>query len=175
MEVHDNLRVRMARPKRFSWVKFLIVLVTIFLIVAGAIYAYAYMALQPMAKAESNVQKTVSQKTTLTNLHNVTVDDRNGMVYAVLGQDSAGQQKVALVQGQHGTVTTFDFGNGLSRTDLLKRIKAKYNPKKVYSANLSLYQKTLVWEIIYESQNGDMNYLTMDYKTGTVYRAINGI
>lgn len=175
MEVHDNLRVRMARPKRFSWVKFFMLLILVVLLIGGALYAYATLALKPMATAEKNVQTIVKQQTDLTNLHDLTVDYRDGATYAVLGQTPSGQQKVAIIQGKKGSVQTFNYGNGISKSDLLDKIKSKYQLKKIYSANLSIYQKTLVWEISFEDQNGHLNYVTMDYRTGAVYRTINGI
>ncbi|GAP00184.1 hypothetical protein [Fructobacillus ficulneus] len=176
MEVHDNLRVRMARPKRFSWLKFWLITGTVIVLICAGLYTYAYISLRPMAKAEDQVQKVVSQKTDLTNLHNMTVDYRNGTTYAVLGQDD-GTNKVAIVQGegQDQKVKTFKYGNGLSHADLISKVKTDYKSKKIYSANLSVYQKTLVWEVSYEGKDGGLNYLTIDYKKGTVYRAVYGI
>ena len=50
-----------------------------------------------------------------------------------------------------------------------------YQPKKIYSANISEYKKTLVWEVSYKGQNNALNYLTLDFKTGKPYRVINGL
>ncbi|MCO0831612.1 hypothetical protein NFX39_00685 [Fructobacillus sp. W13] len=175
MEIHDNLRVRMARPKKFSWSKFIAIIVAIAVVIIAALAFYAYLALRPMAKAESNVQTVVKQKTNLQNLHDMTVDYRDGATYAVLG-DENGKQKVAIIHGKSKNVKIFDYGNGISPSELKKRLKGDdYLASKIYSANLSEYQNALVWEVSYRDEGDSLNYLTMDYKTGTVYRAVNGI
>ncbi|MDD9139283.1 hypothetical protein H7198_06735 [Fructobacillus sp. CRL 2054] len=174
MERHDNLMVNMARPKRFSWSKFIAILVTIAVLIFAAFAFYAYMALRPMAKAESNVQTVVSQRTSLTDLHDMTVDYRDGATYAVLGSEK-GKSKVAIIHGKKGKVQVFDYGNGISKAELKQKLQTDYHPKKVYSANLSEYQGALVWEISYQAKDGSLNYLTMDYKNGSIYRAVNGI
>ncbi|MBS9335869.1 hypothetical protein [Fructobacillus papyrifericola] len=174
MEIHDNLRVNMARPRRFSWSKFFVIALTIFILLFAAFAFYAYMALRPMAKAESNVQAVVKQKTSLTNLHDMTVDYRDGSTYAVLGSEN-GQSKVAIIHGKEKKVHVFDYGNGLTRNQIKQLLKNDYQSKRIYSANLSEYQNTLVWELSYQAKDGSLNYLTIDYKNGTVYRAVNGI
>ncbi|MBS9337892.1 hypothetical protein [Fructobacillus parabroussonetiae] len=174
MEIHDNLRVNMARPKRFSWSKFFVIAPAIVIVLFAAFAFYAYLALRPMAKAESNVQAVVRQKTSLSNLHDMTVDYRDGSTYAVLGSEN-GQQKVAVIHGKENKVHIFDYGNGLTTAQIKQRLKNDYQSKKIYSANLSEYQNVLVWEISYQAKDGSLNYLTLDYKTGTVYRAVNGL
>ncbi|MBS9339091.1 hypothetical protein G6R29_05585 [Fructobacillus sp. M2-14] len=175
MEIHDNLRVNMARPKKFSWSKFIAIVVAFLVVIGAALAFYAYLALRPMAKAESNVQAVVRQKTKLQNLHDMTVDYRDGSTYAVLGTE-AGKQKVAIIHGKDKNVKVFDYGDGITPKQLKARLESdEYQAKKIYSANLSEYQNTLVWEISYKDEGGSLNYLTMDYKTGTVYRAVNGI
>lgn len=174
MERHDNFRVQMARPKRFSWSKLIVLILAFVAVLAAAFAFYAYLALRPMAKAESSVQRVVKNKTSLTNLHDLTVDYRDGTTYAVLGTQN-GHQKVAVLHGQNGKVQLFDYGQGISKKTLSKKIKNEYAAKKIYSANLSEYQNALVWEISYQGKDGSLNYLTLDYKNGTVYRAVNGI
>lgn len=174
MERHDNFRVQMTRPKRFSWSKFVVVILAALILLAAAFGLYAYMALRPMAKAESTVQRVVKDKTSLTNLHDLTVDYRDGTTYAVLGTQD-GKQKVAVMHGKNGQVKVFDYGKGLSEKSLKNKLQDQYAAKRIYSANLSEYQNTLVWEVSYQSKDGSLNYLTLDYQNGTVYRAVNGI
>ncbi|MBS9334809.1 hypothetical protein LQZ24_01985 [Fructobacillus sp. M1-13] len=174
MEIHDNLRVNMARPKRFSWSKFFVIILAFVIVIGAGLAIYAYLALRPMAKAESNVQAVVKQKTQLTNLHDMTVDYRDGSTYAVIGSEN-GKEKVAIIHGKSSKVKVFDFGNGMTKVQLKAKLKGDYQAKKIYSANLSEYQNALVWELSYQGKDGSLNYLTLDYKNGTVYRAVNGL
>jgi len=72
-------------------------------------------------------------------------------------------------------VKTYNRDNGLTDKQLRQLILTNYKPKKIYSANISEYKQTLVWEVSYKGQNNTLNYVTLDFKTGKSYRVINGL
>ncbi|MDF7637095.1 hypothetical protein PT274_02280 [Leuconostocaceae bacterium ESL0958] len=175
MEVHDNLRVQLGKKKRFSWAKFFLIAFLLLFLFVLCLWGYGKLALRPMDKAARQTQALVSEQTKLTNLHHLTVDQRNGTTYAVLGTNPSGQSEVAIVQAGSRKVRTFDQKGALSQAAVVDLVNKRYHPKHLYSANRSYYEHALVWEIAYEDKDGQLNYLTLDYKTGKVYRAINGI
>lgn len=174
MQFRENMRIGQ-RPKRVMWSKIIIVAVAIIALLAVLGAGYTYWALAPMRSAESRVEKIVHQKTDLVNLNQITVDYRDQTTYAVVGENAKGQQKVAIVQDSSQKVRTFPRSDGMSNQQLTKLLNDRYQPKRIYAANISYFKGVPVWEVSYTGDNGRLNYLTLDFKTGKAYRVINGL
>ncbi|CAK8054071.1 hypothetical protein [Eupransor demetentiae] len=175
MQFNENIKIRSRRRRRVRWSKIFMLIIAFLLVIALLLVGYAYWAMTPMSSAESRVEHLVRSKAGFVDLDQLTVNYRQGTTYGVVGTNAKGQKRVAIVQGDSNKVKTFPRSAGMSNAALKQLITTKYHPKKLYEANISMYKGVLVWEIAYENQKGQLNYLTLDFKTGKPYRVINGL
>ncbi|MDF7626891.1 hypothetical protein OZX65_04595 [Leuconostocaceae bacterium ESL0723] len=176
MQYRESIHIRQQRRhQRRRWTKVLWITLTVIGVIAVLLLTYAYSALWPMVTAQGSAEHLVKEKTNIVKFSQVTVNYRDGTTYGLVGQTASGDQRVAIVQDGSKQVKTFPRSAGMSNAALQKLLDDKYHPKRIYEANISYYKGVLVWEISYESKNGQLNYLTLDFKTGKPYRVINGL
>ncbi|HCH59975.1 hypothetical protein ACQ7EN_02120 [Leuconostoc lactis] len=176
MQFKDDIRIRQRqRRSRVHWARIWFVGAGIGIVVAAITLGYFYVSLSPMRQDEARLQKLLKAKTDIATVKQISADYRKGTTYAVVGTTARGQEKVAIVHGNSSRVTVYDRRDGMTNQQLGQLLLKTYQPKKIYSANISEYKKTLVWEVSYKGQNNALNYLTLDFKTGKPYRVINGL
>lgn len=176
MQFKDDIRIRQRhKQKSVHWSRFWFIAAGIGIILSALTICYFYVSLTPMRRDESRLQRFVKVKTDIATVQQISVDHRQKTTYAITGTTASGKQKVAIVHGTSNQVKTYDRHNGLSDKQLRQLILTTYKPKKIYSANLSEYKQALVWEVSYKGQNNTLNYVTLDFKTGSPYRVIKGL
>lgn len=176
MQFNENMRLgRGHKKKKIRWSKIIWVTFAVVVVLGLIVTGYTYWAIAPMRSAENRVERLVHQKTDLVNLDQITVDYRDKTTYAVIGEDAKGTKQVAIIQGNSEKVKTFPRSSGMTNQELDQLVVQRYHPKRLYSANISYFKDTLVWEVSYEGRKGELNYVTLDFKTGKAYRTINGL
>lgn len=176
MQFRDDIRIRQRQRRRHvHWARVWFIIAGIGIVIAALVLGYFYIALSPIRQDEDRLQKLVKAHSDIATVQQFSVDYRKGTTYAVIGTTTSGHEKVAIVHGQSSQVKTYDRAAGLSNDQLRRLILKTYQPKKVYSANISDYKGALVWEVSYRSQNNSLNFVTLDFKTGQSYRTINGL
>ncbi|MCT4404351.1 hypothetical protein EFT43_05490 [Leuconostoc falkenbergense] len=174
MQFKDDIRIRQRRRQtRIHWARVWFLIIGAAIVLGTLTLGYFYLSLSPMRQAESRIEALVRQKSDIVTVTQVSVDYRARTTYAASGETASGAKKVAIVQDNK--VKTYSRSDGMSNAQLRSLLLKTYHPKKLYSANISRYKKVLVWEISYKAQNNKLNYLTLDFKTGKVYRAISGM
>ena len=176
MQFKDDIRIR-HRPKQthVHWARFWFIIAGVGILLGALVLGYFYVSLSPMRNDEVSLQRFVKKETTIATVQQISVDHRQKTTYAITGTTVSGQQKVAIVNSKMNQVKTYNRDNGLTDKQLRQLILTNYKPKKIYSANISEYKQTLVWEVSYKGQNNTLNYVTLDFKTGKSYRVINGL
>lgn len=72
---------------------------------------------------------------------------------------------------QHKIIKT----SSLISNKKISEIIEKYKPQKISEITPSIYKKTAVYEVIFYTKNNQMDFLTVDIKTGEIYRQIEGL
>ncbi len=176
MQFKNDIRIRhRQKQRRVHWARIWFISAGIVILISALVLGYFYISLSPMRHDEARLQRFVKAKTDIATVQQINVDYRQKTTYAVTGTTATGKQKVAIVQDDMKQVKTYDRRDGLSNQKVRQLILTKYKPKKIYSVNISEYKNTLVWEVSYKGQNNDLNYITLDFKTGQSYRVINGL
>lgn len=176
MQFKDDIRIRQRqRRSRVHWARIWFIVAGVAILLAALTLSYFYISLSPMRQDEDRLQRLVKSKTDIATVKQISVDNRQKTTYAVTGTTTGGQEKVAIVHGNSQQVTAYNRHDGMTNDQLGKLLLKTYKPKKIYSANISEYRKTLVWEVCYKGQDNALNYLTLDFKTGQPYRVINGL
>ena len=174
MQFKDDIRIR-HRQKHVHWAHFWFIIVGVGILLCALGLGYFYVSLSPMRNDEVRLQRFVKKETNIATVQQISVDHRQKTTYATIGTTVSGQEKVAIVNSKMSQVKTYNRSGGLTDKQLRQLILTNYKPKKIYSANISVYKQTLVWEVSYKGQNNALNYVTLDFKTGKSYRIINGL
>ena len=176
MQFKDDIRIRQRqRRSRVHWARIWFIAAGVGIVVAALTLGYFYISLSPMRHDEDRLQRLVKAKTDIATVQQISVDNRQSTTYAITGTTSSGREKVAIVHGHSNQVKAYSRSDGMTNAQLGKLLLKTYKPKKIYSAIISEYKKTLVWEVCYKGQDDALNYLTLDFKTGQPYRVINGL
>lgn len=176
MQFREDIRIRQNQRKpKIHWARVWFWLIGVMIILLAVVLTVFYISLSPVRQAEQKVNAFVLHKTKITKISSTSIDNRKHITYAVIGEDASKQKQVAIVNGSINHVRVYRRDSGLSDDALRQLIIKKYQPKKIYSANISRYQNALVWEVSYLNQRRQLNYVTLDFKTGKPYRTIEGI
>lgn len=177
MQLERQVMLRQQRNNsRIHWGRVWFWGIGIFLVLSVIVMWLLYGALAPMRTAQNEARRTVFAHTDLTHIAKFYVDDRQKTTYAVIGQNDAGIQEVALfTKGQTKNITVIKRSSGMSDAQIQNFVQTKYKPKDILKITPSLYEKTPVWEVTYTDRAGRLSYLTLDFKTGKAYRTISGL
>jgi len=176
MQFKDDIRIRHRQKQRHvHWARVWFIIAGVGILLSALVLGYFYVSLSPMRDDEVRLQRFVKKETDIATVQQINVDHRQKTTYAITGTTASGQEKIAIVNSKMSQAKTYNRSGGLTNKQLRQLILTNYNPKKIYSANISEYKQTLVWEVSYKGQNNALNYVTLDFKTGKPYRAINGL
>lgn len=167
--------IQQKQMRRRHWSRLFFIWFGVFIALFAIILAYFYFSLTPVRNSEGEIKNIVRQKTDITQQETFLISNRNDTYFSVIGKTKNGTEKVALIKNGSKYVETFKRSSGMSNEALNKLLNEKYKVKHIYSIAISKYKGTVVWEIAYLSKNNKLNYLTLDFKTGKVYREITGI
>ncbi|MEX0380564.1 DUF5590 domain-containing protein [Leuconostoc sp. MS02] len=176
MQFKDDVRIRHRQKQRYvHWARVWFIIAGVGILFFVLVLGYFYVSLTPMRHDEARLQRFVKEKTDIATVEQIDVDHRQHTIYAITGTTASGKEKVAIVDSKMSRAKTYSRTDGLTDKQLRQLILTNYKPKKIYSANISDYQNTLVWEVSYKGQDNALNYITLDFKTGKSYRVINGL
>lgn len=177
MQLERQVRRRRQRQQTtIHWARFWFYTIGIVLAISVVVTGYFYWSLAPVRAAQEAAQTHIEQKTDLTPTDQFYQTDRQTTFYAVEGHNAQGDLQVAIYDvKQPDKITIVNRAEGLSKTALRDLLMKDYDIAKVYTTGLALYEGTVVWEVSYVDHNDRLNYVTLDYKTGSAYRTIHGL
>lgn len=72
-------------------------------------------------------------------------------------------------------MTVLAMNEGKSYQTVKKQVEQKYQPKKITNIGMGIYKKVPVWEVKFIDQNGNLNFITVQFTNGKVVRSINNL
>ncbi|MCV3295881.1 MAG: hypothetical protein ABF703_05585 [Oenococcus sp.] len=150
----------------------IIVGIGIFLLVL--ISVYLFIILLPSRDDATRFSSLAQSEAGITRVRTYKASDRNGNYYSIYGDNSKGKEYLVIFNSKEKLVRRIPVSQQVSNSRL-DRIYKKYRVHNVYSFAPSIYKKRPVLELSYEGQNQSLNYLTIDLKSGKVYRVIEGL
>lgn len=101
--------------------------------------------------------------------------NRNRTYDTVAGTTKTNHPIYIIIDQKSGHFEKINQSSGLSRNDVLTKVWDQKNPKKVLNVAIGKQKNTLVWEVTYLNQKGDLNYWTLNFKNGKTVQQINNL
>lgn len=93
--------------------------------------------------------------------------------YSVIGDRN--KKERLLIFDRDGTTNKMMSTKDLVSKKKIEKVLKQNNYKKINNISPSIYKKVPVYEISFYNNKNRLGYITMDIKTGEVYRSINGL
>lgn len=146
----------------------------IFLVLLLIISIFLYSVLIPVRSDRARFSELASQHAGIEHVQVFKESNRNGNYYSIQGSASDHRSYLAVFDSKSHLIRRISVDQRVS-DGRLNRIFHRYDIGKVYSLAPSIYKKKLVLEMSYRGRKNTINFLTIDYKSGRVYRLIRGI
>ncbi len=146
----------------------------IFLLILLVVSLYIVGILFPIQKTKRQVSKAAFNQTNIVSIKNFKESNRNGTYYSVRGTDNDKTSYIALFNSKKRLIKKVPANKRVSNSKL-DSIYKKYKIRKVYSFDPSYYRKHIVFELSYKGKKNSLNYLTINFYNGKIYRSLKGI
>lgn len=146
-----------------GFLSFLAIVLTIIILILGN---------KPFSDAESNAIAMVKDENLLTDVNRSYVYSNAQRSVTVIGTDEEGRLKAVFVpmSGQElseaeleGMITAEE-ARGIALNDM--------DLKEILHTKLGMENDTVVWEVVFITENGKMNYVYIDAAEGTILKRI---
>ncbi|MDN6899827.1 hypothetical protein DLJ48_08255 [Oenococcus sicerae] len=152
----------------------LAIYIGLLLLLLFALASYLYLVMFPINSTASKYAAAAKREAGIKSVKTFKESDRNGHYYSIYGADAQGNNYLTIFNHQEKLVDKIPVSRQLSNAKL-DQIYVKYAVKHVYSFSPSVYKGRPVFEISYQGGKSSVNYLTIDLRSGKVYRIIEGI
>ncbi|MDN6967456.1 hypothetical protein FCS83_02555 [Oenococcus sp. UCMA 17063] len=151
-----------------------LIYVGLMIFVLLSVTLYLFVVLLPINSTASKFSSLAETKAGIKKVKTFKESDRNGSYYSIYGTNSKGKEYLVIFNAKEKIVDKVPTSKQVSDSKLDK-IYEKYKIKNVYSFAPSIYKGRAVFELSYEGKKNSVNFLTVDLKSGKVYRLIEGL
>lgn len=162
------------RNRHPSRPQLIFILIGTLIALAAIGYFFIWLSLAPMRTARIEAEE-VANSAGITKTEQFFVSNDSDVYYSIIGRTNSGEQKVAIIKKNSQQATILLRKDGLTASQLTKLIEDNYQPAKIYSTALSIYQDQPVWQVAFLSDDKRLNYVLLDYQSGEEYQIIKGI
>ncbi|AEJ24116.1 DUF5590 domain-containing protein [Weissella koreensis] len=160
------------RKSHTHWVLW-IILGVILLAIIG--YSVLVAATKPINHANQEYSNLVIKKHKLKSVQNFYWSNRSGDYYTLIGKNDKNKKTGVIVNAKTKDMTVLAMNEGKSYQTVKKQVEQKYQPKKITNIGMGIYKKVPVWEVKFIDQNGNLNFITVQFTNGKVVRSINNL
>lgn len=149
----------------------------IFGVVVAVVFAIVFVlwsAMHPFAKVRSEAESIATKSAKTTKVDGFWWDTRDKSYLTVSGQ-RGGKPVYVLIAKKTGKVNVLHKDNGTTRNAILRKVWAKFTPKRVLNAALRKTGKDFVWDVGFVDKNGALGYVTYDFETGQQLKVIRDL
>lgn len=156
----------------FHWGLWIVLGVIGLLIISYSIFG---MATKPINHANQEYSNLVMKKHKLKSVQNFYWSNRSGDYYTLVGKNDKNKKTGVIVNAKNKDMTVIAMNEGQSYQSVKNQVEEKYQPKKITNIGMSIYKKVPVWEVKFIDQNGNLNFITIQFTNGKVVRSINNL
>ena len=151
--------------------RWLIGLIVVLVLIAGGA-TIASIALRPVNTARERVTELAIKRNKITSATQFFRVSRQHTYYSVIGKNKQHQEIGVIVKDKSKKITTVQMKNGLSAAEVRNLVKSKYQPKRITSLGLAIYEQVPVWEVTFTDRQGNLNLITFQFSDGKAVRTI---
>lgn len=155
--------------------KVMLVLVVIMLLIMLFTTIFLIRGTRPFNRAKAEAEELALTYGKIKEPEEFFYYQRNGVYYAVKGENNQGKLVYALIPEDGKEITILNRSDGISEDEALK-IAQEDNPKASFlKIGLGKEEDQVVWEISGKSDNGTWLYYLISYKDGTIISKVTNI
>lgn len=172
MELRQNIYHHRRKMNPIIWFVFG------FILFIGFVIGFINTALAPAKNAEIKYTKIASNNG-LNTQSDFLVSKRDSTYYSVFGTDKKNQKIAFIMKAAKNTKNVKPIKvymkKGLSYQKTVNLVWAKYNPKKVYSLGLTMYNGVPAWDVSFKTNKGSLSFATLQFKNGKELKLIKNL
>jgi uncharacterized protein YpmB len=162
-------RIQSKRRKSRLW---LIIPLVVVLVLAGltVLFSISQAPLSDARKEYTNRAEATGKIVSVTDFYQTS---RDGRYYTVVGKNASGEAVAAIFQDKtKGKSLVVKLKNGMTKSEVEKKIQSEYVVKKITSAGMAIYKGVAVWEVTFTDKKNNLNFVTVQFANGKVVRTI---
>ncbi|MDR3190005.1 MAG: DUF5590 domain-containing protein [Lactobacillaceae bacterium] len=164
--------IRRRQHKNRRWIiGILLALIGIF--VVG--YSIIGTALRPINQANREYSALAIKKKQVVSVNTFYWNSRDHTYYTVVGINKKHQPVAVIIEKHTKKMQTVKLADGISYEAVKKQIKTKYQPKRITNIGMAIYKTVPVWEVTFIDQNGNLNFITVQFSNGNEVRTIQNL
>lgn len=154
-----------------NWIKFL----TVFLIALTSVLVITifYNAYKPISKANTNASNKAIQSGQVVSINNVQVYNGTKPLITVFGLNDAGEEVAVFVdETSKADYKEVKLKDGITAEKAEQMVRDEVNMGKVLHVSLGIEEEGPVWEVVFKSDNGKLNYVYLLFEDGHWWKRI---
>lgn len=153
-----------------------VVIITVILLLIIASITIFQIALSPARNAQ-NKYESIAAKSGLTQPNNFLVSKRQKVYYSVIGKNRQNQDIAVLMQAgnKKSTSVVLKMADGISYNQVKSLIKQKYQPRKIYSIGLTIYEGAPAWDVSFLDNRNNLSFATIQFSNGKQLKLIQNL
>ncbi|MEQ2528646.1 peptidase [Robertmurraya yapensis] len=158
--------------KKWIWI------VSIVLLICLGIGINIYInALEPLNSAEKKAEEIALKETVIETVTDFSIYNGSRSYYVVKGTNKAGDPLIAWIpekQDKHKIIVRNE-KYGISKEEAIQKLHENKNPDEIITVKLGIENNIPLWEIYYRSNDDQINYYYIDFKTGEWLKDIQNL
>lgn len=170
MQLRQNIYRR-----KFKIKPSMVIISALILVIIGIVVVFQ-IALSP-AKSAQNTYTAIAKANGIAQTNTFLVSKRAKVYYSVLGKNSKQQNIAVIMQANNKKFkpVVLKMANGLSDYQVRSLVQQRYNPRKVYSVALTIYEGAPAWDVSYLDQKHNLSYATIQFTNGKQLKLIQNL
>ncbi|CAH0416301.1 DUF5590 domain-containing protein [Periweissella fabaria] len=152
------------------------VIISGLLVILLAIIVIFQIALSP-AKRAQNTYEAIAKNNGITKTTSFLVSKRAKVYYSVVGKNKKNQNIAVIMHANDKKFkpVVLKMADGLSEYQIRSLVQQRYNPRKVYSAALTIYEGAPAWDVSYLDQKNNLSFATLQFTNGKQLKLIQNL
>ncbi len=146
--------------------------ILIFLVIILIGISILEKAQSPIDTAKERITKVAKQSNKLSSVSKFYRISRQNTYYSTIGENKKHEQVGVIARGKSNKLTTINIADGLSEKDVRKLVDKQFNPQKVTSIGLAIYEKVPVWQVTFIDKDNNLNFITYQFSNGKQVQTI---
>lgn len=138
------------------------------------IFGIFYRSMHPYNQVRADAEQIATKSADVKNINGFWWNTRDKSYLTVSGTRKNVPVYVVIAQ-KTGKVNVVFQESGTTRSSILRKVWSSYSPKRILNAGLRYQKHRLVWDVGYISKSNHLGYVTYDYRTGRMLKAISDL
>lgn len=154
-----------------NWIKFIVA----FLLALTSVITVTvlYNADKPFSLAEKTAIESAMTSGQLVSVSSAEIFNGTDSIVTVFGMDANGDETAVFVNGNpEDGFQEVKLADGISAEKAVANVKQELDVKKVLHVTLGVEEEGPVWEVVFKSDNGKLNYVYLFFENGQWWKRI---